>query len=168
MSFFYTCNPHYQAPKPASCNNPIETTSRWTRIQERITPYIGYIQAKLGCIRTQPNNNSMRNPPNNMAKLADSEIDLLISKIYQDHRLSSEELHLIEAIPFDMMSDSREFVCMLSNKVRQHSRNLHENNFKNENNKNIDIEMDEYNSLLITLGKIQCEFIERDFKDSLK
>jgi len=168
MNFFYTNNPGYQAPKPASYNNPTETTSRWTRIQERITPYIVYIQAKLGCIRPQPNNNSMRNPPNNRVRLADSEIDLLISKIYQDHRLSSEELHLIEAIPFDMMSDSREFVCMLSNKVQQHSRNLYENNFKNRNNQNIDIEMDEYNSLLMSLGKIQCEFIERDFNDSLK
>jgi hypothetical protein len=135
-------------------------TNLWCRAKENINYY-------LGCLRHKANDYSMRTPPPiQIKRISDSEADFLIQKIYRNSRLSSYELSLIEEIPFDSMHSPRELVHSLSKKVQQHSRNLYESHFKSGSNENIDAEMDEYNTLLIALGKIQCKFIERDYRNS--
>lgn len=170
MPLFQICHPRVHTPELASSGeNHIRTSSTnlWAHIQDRIISYVGCM--RLGCIRARANYDSMRNPSNIQALVvSDSNADFLIDKIYHNHRLSLEELRLVDAIPFeDLSNHSLEFVQMLSKRVQHHSRSLYEKNIQSGGKNNIDAEMAEYNALLISLGKIQCSFIERHIQTNI-
>ncbi len=86
----------------------------------------------------------------------------LMTKIYYDQSLLEDELALLQTMPFD--HHDKNVLTELSSRVKESSRTLHDSNLRSKGS--IEKRMDEYNSLLLVLGKKQCELIDTEYAAS--